>query len=298
MPDINIKKSNDFFMHPLENVMKLNPIDGFSIDYRTLKKLKKFDNTIHFHKYYEIEFIFDGTGIHYLNGNSIPINRGYISLITPKDFHSFHLKEQEELKVFNIAFTNANVSKDLFEKILQLPYSIQGTLDEQTTYSLLYLFDLLFREFKNPSDNFQFIQRSLLDSIVSVIFGHIPFDNSQNIQYSKTVNEVLQCIEKEFTNPDLSLLAISENLHKTQNYLGRIIKTYTGLTFNQYINQKRLDFAKHLIKNKKLSIHNIAEQSGFSSTSYFIKLFKKEYGMTPNEYKFKRTSAAKDFNTP
>ena len=288
MPNINTKKSNDFFMHPLENVMKLNPIDGFSIDYRTLKKLKKFDNTIHFHKYYEIEFIFDGTGIHYLNGNSIPINRGYICLITPKDFHSFHIKEQEELKVFNIAFTNANVSKDLFEKILQLPYSIQGNLDEQTTYSLLYLFDLLFREFKNPSENFQFIQRSLLDSIVSVILGHIPFDNSKNTQHSKTVNEVLQCIEKEFTDPNLSLLTISENLHKTQNYLGKIIKTYTGLTFNQYINQKRLDFAKHLIKNKKLSIQKIAEQSGFSSTSYFIKLFKNEYGLTPNEYKEKQ----------
>ena len=278
-------KSEKFFMHPLENVMHLSPINGFSIDYRKIKKMKKFDTSIHFHEYYEIEFFFDGTGTHYLNGNSIPIGRGYISLTTPKDFHSFHLSENEELKLFNIGFTNTNISKELLNRISETPYAIQGTLDEDTVYALQHLFELLFREFQNLTENFHLTQRALLDAIVCIMFDHIPQINTNNIQQPKTVNEVLQYIENEFLNPSLSLVNMADKLNKTQNYLGKIIKIYTGLSFNQYLNQKRLDYAKHLLKKDNISIQEAAISSGFSSTSYFIKLFRKEYGITPNEYK-------------
>lgn len=265
--------------------MQFSPINGFSIDYRTVRKLQKFDSTIHFHEYFEIEFIFDGSAIHYLNGNSIPVKRGYFNLVTPRDFHTYHLSESERIKLFNIAFTRNNISEDILSILLKNPITLQGTLDEDTTMDLEHLFTLLFKEFQRPSDNFNFIQRSLLESIITIALDHIPQDDESNIKNSKTINNLLFHIEKEFLNPSLSLVNIADTLKITQNYLGKLIRDYTGLSFNQYVNQKRLKYAANLLKNDSITIQEASENSGFSSTSYFIKLFKSEYGMTPNEYK-------------
>lgn len=142
---------------------------------------------------------------------------------------------------------------------------------------------MLLNKFKEPSKNFDLIQRSLLDTIIAIALENLQ-QNTDNIYLPKIVNRTLIYIEKNFLNPSLSLTEISQQLNKTPNYLGTTIKKYTGLFFSEYVTQKCLDYASNLLKNKTLTVNQVAIFSGFSSTSYFIKLFKKQYGMTPTEY--------------
>lgn len=76
---------------------------------------------------------------------------------------------------------------------------------------------------------------------------------------------------------DLSSLSIS--------HFGALFKRYTGETLITYINQVRVEKAKELLRNTNEKIYQIAEEIGFSSQSYFIRVFKNISGMSPNEYR-------------
>ena len=64
----------------------------------------------------------------------------------------------------------------------------------------------------------------------------------------------------------------------------RLFRSELDLTVNDYITSARLARAKRLLRSG-LTVHEAAEQSGFSSSGYFIKLFRRQTGVTPDKYK-------------
>ena len=68
-------------------------------------------------------------------------------------------------------------------------------------------------------------------------------------------------------------------------YLGKKVKKYTGLQFNTYLDNLRIEEAKNKIKNTDLKIYQISKLVGYANTDYFFMKFKKNTGYTPKEYK-------------
>ncbi len=62
-------------------------------------------------------------------------------------------------------------------------------------------------------------------------------------------------------------------------------RTETGKTPGSYIQHVRLSQASRLLSNTDLTIQNISTMAGIPDANYFIKLFKREYSMTPNQYR-------------
>lgn len=71
----------------------------------------------------------------------------------------------------------------------------------------------------------------------------------------------------------------------SNSYFSRLFHRTYGVTATQYILQQRLECAKHLLEQPEQSIAQIAESTGFSDSSHFIKLFRKTYGETPNVFR-------------
>jgi len=69
------------------------------------------------------------------------------------------------------------------------------------------------------------------------------------------------------------------------SYFGFLFKKETGVYFNDYLNQIRINHAMTLLKNTNHKISQISKMSGFSNTSYFIQCFKKRTGMSPSNFK-------------
>ena len=69
------------------------------------------------------------------------------------------------------------------------------------------------------------------------------------------------------------------------DYLTRRFKQETGMSISDYVIEKRLSLAKNLLRKTDMSIVEIAERSGFSYSSYFVRLFKKKTGITPQQYR-------------
>lgn len=81
---------------------------------------------------------------------------------------------------------------------------------------------------------------------------------------------------------------LAKELGMNRTYLCKLFSEDTGFTINQYVTQVKMEEARRLIDITQKPIAEIAEYLGYSSQSYFQKVFKSQYGITPGEYRNKR----------
>lgn len=102
---------------------------------------------------------------------------------------------------------------------------------------------------------------------------------------------ILSYLAKKYADAALSLeMAISE-LGINRNKINDILKEEVGLTFSAYLNHLRLAEAERLLAEGKTNISEIAYSVGYSNVSYFNKLFKKQFGCAPTQYRFSYPSS-------
>lgn len=97
-------------------------------------------------------------------------------------------------------------------------------------------------------------------------------------------------INIHFTDQDFTVESLAGAFNKSVPYISRIYSQTNRRTIKDTIIELRMDMAKQLLKNKNLSINDISQRVGFSSSSYFHKAFKKVNGVTPKEYREKEQS--------
>ena len=74
-------------------------------------------------------------------------------------------------------------------------------------------------------------------------------------------------------------------MHLNGDYLNRIYKSAMGFSLMEYIQHLRIEKAKKLLRETSDSISEICGQTGYDSPPYFAKIFKKQTGQTPSEYR-------------
>jgi 2-isopropylmalate synthase len=97
------------------------------------------------------------------------------------------------------------------------------------------------------------------------------------------MTDILNYIQENYKT--VSLEALSEKFFLSKPYLSKYIKEGTGSTFGDIVKQIRMDKAKNLLKGSGMAIENISEQVGYPNVEHFIRLFKKEFSMTPAEFR-------------
>lgn len=105
-----------------------------------------------------------------------------------------------------------------------------------------------------------------------------------NNDYNRVIYKVINYIE-EYYHEDISLDSVADNVFLNKNYLSDLFHKEIGKSFVQYLTEFRLEKAKTLYEIDDFRVGEIADMVGFSDCSYFIKLFKKYTGATPNEYR-------------
>ncbi len=96
---------------------------------------------------------------------------------------------------------------------------------------------------------------------------------------------VLYIIEAKYTEPDLSVMSVSEEIGISPNYLSAVIKKTTGNNFVELLTEKRIVMAKELLCSTKMKIREITEACGYRDQYYFSHCFKKIVGISPNAYR-------------
>lgn len=83
----------------------------------------------------------------------------------------------------------------------------------------------------------------------------------------------------------LSIKELAKIYQKNEKYLGRLFKKEVGIGFHEYCNKIRLKRAKKLIESTDKKIIDIAIECGFDNVSYFNRIFVREYGRSPSQYR-------------
>ncbi len=102
--------------------------------------------------------------------------------------------------------------------------------------------------------------------------------------YSPIVQKVLTYVSSNLSG-DLTLNTQASLLNVNPSYLSALFKKETGLTLTEYVKQKRIKHAVFLLTNTDLQIQVVAQCCGIADVNYFTKVFKKQLGKTPKEYR-------------
>ena len=96
-----------------------------------------------------------------------------------------------------------------------------------------------------------------------------------------SVNYIMKNLEHE----DMSVNAVAAHCYLSPIYLNRIFKKEKGMSISQYIIRERMELAKKLLKDDKLTANMVAEKVGYPSYPHFSSIFKKYCGCSPSNYK-------------
>lgn len=108
--------------------------------------------------------------------------------------------------------------------------------------------------------------------------------NLTHKNYSQITQKVVAYIDTDI-GADLRLKTLADLHGITPNYLSMLFHTEVGIPLTEYVNNSRIRHAKRLLLTTGDSVKKVAQASGFSDVYYFCRLFKRECGMTPTQFR-------------
>lgn len=108
--------------------------------------------------------------------------------------------------------------------------------------------------------------------------------NTENPSNRVPIREAINYINNHLQN-ELSQKEVADHVHLNPSYLSVLFKEHVKLTFSEYVTRRRIQRAKELLISTSLPVNDIAEESGYKTAKYFIKIFKELEGMTPSVYR-------------
>lgn len=290
-------RENKLFLYQTQERIYTENATYFNIEERNYKYDPLLINAFHWHDYFEMEFFCEGEGTHILNGETLPIRRGSIHLLTPADFHTLYRKDEYgDMKYFNVNFNEYALSGELIK--LMSEYSApMSTVVTGEDYDILYRdFKALTEEYNSDKPMKEFMIRTLFEKIFLTFWRaltrNIPENLRQAPKRDSNVRYIVSYLRIHFRE-SVSLSALAKEIHLTPNYIGELFRRETGVSFTDYVQRLRLNYATNLLVSSDLPVADISVQSGFHSVSYFIRTFRLANGKTPLEYRSAASSKKK-----
>ena len=95
--------------------------------------------------------------------------------------------------------------------------------------------------------------------------------------------EIISFIKNDYMNVTLDIL--SEEFHLSKPYLSKYIKEKAGMTFQEAVRKERMKKARALLRETDMTVETVAAEVGYENAEHFNRLFKKNYGLTPVQYR-------------
>ncbi len=155
-------------------------------------------------------------------------------------------------------------------------YAMRLGLDsEKLSEKIILIVDRVFR-----AGTMEEIQREMLRFLLELSER---FRSGQDV--GKDIMDVARAYIQQYFADDLTLQGMADLCGYSTAHFSRCFKARFGVKFVRYLMQVRLENAKYMLDSSDLSITEIAEKSGFRNFSYFSTAFRRETGMTPNQFR-------------
>ena len=237
------------------------------------KKIVKGYCRPHPHDFFEIEYISSGTGNYNVDGVCHEARGGMLFLMTPISFHSV---KTDALELYNVMFSEKLCDGQMLAELVLL-----GSLSVQIKAEDRGFFDALFSELAGAKGDEKY--RSF---ILNSIIGKLRSYSSENKAEGPPIAKGMFYLISNFrNNPTLAETAAYAGFSPT--YFSSVFKRETGVSFKEYVDRLRFNYAKKLAETSDISVMEIAAESGFDDYPNFIRRFKARFGCTVSELRKK-----------
>lgn len=252
------------------------------------------DYEMHWHSAVEIIMPISNSYQVTVNDQALMLNEGDILFIPPGEMHSLAVLEEGQRII--LLFDYASLSRipgfstlsALFSRELLLTASKEDGIYSDARDILLSMLNLY-------ADDEQFWDLSIIGMFIQfiVLLNLYNQKNNMNLtglnsnrqkEYLKKFNTVFEFIDQHYAeNLDLETVAKYSGFSKF--HFSRIFKQFANVSFNEYLNSRRIQAAIALLSSSELTVTEVALMSGFSSISTFNRVFRNIKGCTPTEFK-------------
>ena len=247
-----------------------------------IKKNKNLSDgaSLHWHDFYELEVITGGEGFYSINGVEYSLKRGSAYLVSPVDFHLL----KGSFEMCSIAFKETAISPEVLERVLSIENSGIVLFTEEELTLMETGMELLLAESEKDALLHGRALTSLLDYLLVGYLRKTESSSEIKNRSDIVVMRVVSYIKFHFKKK-LTLAEVADAVGLTPNYVGEIFAKRMGVSFNTYLMQTRLNYAKTLLMRGDCTVEEVAMLSGFGSQTYFSDCFKKQFGTTPTSVK-------------
>lgn len=242
---------------------------------------------------YQILYVANGKTHFWFDGKEEIVSAGHMVLYKPEEIQKYVYYLEDNPEVFWIHFTGSDVKNIL---------AYHGiSLDEHVFYcGVLPDYKALFRKI---IQELQLCRYGYEDYIASLFNDILLLVDRQQHEQKKATGNVQEQIERaaayfnENYNTKISIDDYAESLHISTNWFIHNFKQYAGMSPAQYILSLRMVNAQSLLERTTYNIKEISEIVGYENPLYFSRVFKKEIGKSPAQYRKERTTTRRHKQT-
>ncbi len=258
-------------------------------DYDSLYEVKRVregamlkDPTDHWHTKYEMIFVINGQGVHYVNGHKQDISAGDIFIVSPADFHRYYDTGDDGLVAVRINFSNAFYLYYLNPNCRFDEFPVTAKLSNGDFEKAKEIVHLLQEEYQEPDS---LAKNELCRALIEQMLVLVSRNSKQSEEkVDDKLKVALDYIQNNFYNP-IKVSDVAKAVSYAPNYLSSQFSTKLGISIRDYLQDMRLFYARELIKYSNFSISEICYRAGFKTMTYFSKVFKTKFSQSPNSYK-------------
>lgn len=240
---------------------------------------KNWHSLTHTHHFTELFYIVSGKGSFVLPTHEIPVQKNDLIVINPNVEHTERSNFKDSLEY--IALGIEGISFTLTDND---PYGLFTYQDDQD--DILYYLKKLLNEVEKKDISYEHICKNIIEILIVKLIRskNLSIEKSEAKQLNHAIALAKYYMTQNFHNPiTLDILAKVSNINKY--YLVHLFKEELGMTPIAYLNDLRINEAKHLLSTTTMTVGEISNITGFSSQSFFTQAFKRETGITPSSYR-------------
>ncbi len=251
----------------------------------------------HWHDDVEFIVVKAGQGIVNVDTNSYYVEEGDIIVVRPGQIHSIYQEGLHRMEYENIIFKTQllySTTSDLytiqfFERYFDLQYELPMHISSvhENKKELCRCIEEIDRYCEETPLNYQMMVKSNLYQFFHLItLGQEDVVVSNNSKNLGKIKQVIAYVETHYME-EVTIEVMAKELGFSASHFMKFFKKNMHVTFTEYLNDYRLDKASELLKTSEDTIVAIMEQVGFNNLSYFNRLFKAYFLMTPREFRRK-----------
>ena len=237
---------------------------------------------LHNHDFFELEVVCSGRLIYEVNGAKTELSKGDVIAVSPGDIHQYTCLESAMVLRFAVLFKDACSTVQRMISSVEFPFC--SHLSEDRLSETISIFEKLMSAVKTNGE----FDSEIIGAWATVFLNlcseaRESLGNKQSDSYKYVARARMYIAENCTTQ--LTLVEVAKDVSLTPSYFSRIFSEINGRSFVEYLAEKRVEHAKKMLISTDVSITDIAFSSGFGSFSSFSRIFLRQVGVTPREFR-------------